>query len=229
MKKILLTCLLGAVSTTAMAESHNRPYVGLALGGMNSYHRANLIVATNTNNSFNASKQSFAGGILAGWMFHLASGWRLGVEADYLLTSNEPDASLNNVGGSADRVRFKSNWALGAGVRLGYKVSPATLLYVRAGMEYRKFKTYVAPKTALGINQDTSKTAFAPGVGFEVNLTPNWALGGEFRTAFYGSFTNSSSNVTSVTLKPRVDTYLINLKYKFGPCCHQRHHSQHGK
>ena len=62
-----------------------------------------------------------------------------------------------------------------------------------------------------------SKTAFAPGIGIEVSLTPHGSLGGEFHSAYFGRSSNSGANNSQVTVNPRVDTYMLKVKYKFWP------------
>jgi outer membrane autotransporter protein len=225
MKKTLLSLFVTtAVASTGAVASHVAPYVGLALGGINSHHKVDTTVTGTNKHSFNLSKQTFAGELLAGAMFTVAPAWKLGLELNYSVTSNEPDAYVNRDGSNADRLRIKSNWALGAGVRLGYMVSNSTLMYVRAGIEHRKFSTSFTATTgtANNIYQSTSKTAFAPAIGFEVDLTPHWAIGGEFRTAYYGNIAHRGT-VSEVSYKPRTDTYFLNLKYKFNPLHNHSH------
>lgn len=221
MKKYISAFLTTTIlfSSAALANRHT-PYLGLGVGLVTSHHHVDANTAATSFNSFDLNKQSFMGSILAGWLFRLPGNWRTGLDVDFSLTSNEPDAALNSFGGSRDFVRVKSNWAAGGAVRLGYMLTQSTLLYVRAGFEYRNFHTSLWPiNTALPqINTGRSKVGFVPGIGFEVDLTPRWILGGEFRSAYYGTFSSRNGNITNIIVKPRVDTYMLNLKYKF--CSH---------
>ena len=229
MKKILLGTL-SALAMTSGAIAHSNtmgtPYLGLGLGGMTTHHHvtgSTYNSAANMRNGIDThvSKQSFAGELLAGWMWTMHNNFVVGGELGYSMTANETETTVNNNGGNADRLKVKSNWAFNGAVRVGYMVSKSTMLYARAGFEYRKFDTKFMPgsagNTATTIDASNSKTAFAPGLGMEVSLTPHWSLGGEFRSAYFGSSTNSGTRGSEITVKPRVDTYMLNVKYKFWP------------
>ena len=229
MKKIvLITLATFALShnSSAHMNTYGSPYLGLGLGGITTHHHISgttFRTAPNTTYGIDthASKQSFAGELLAGWVWAMQNNFVLGTELGYSLTSNETNTYTDNNGGSADSTKVKSNWAFNGAVRVGYMVTKSTLFYARAGFEYRKFDTKLnvgSPgNSATNINSSNSKTAFAPGLGLEVHLTPHWSMGGEFRSAYFGSFSNSGSTASQITVKPRVDTYMLNVKYKFWP------------
>lgn len=233
MKKILLGTL-SALAMTSGAIAHGNtmgtPYIGLGLGGITTHHHVTgTTYRTAPNMLYNidthVAKQSFAGELLAGWMWSMHNNFVVGGELGYSMTSSETETSTDVIGGSGDKTKIKSNWAFNGAVRVGYMVTKSTLFYARAGFEYRKFDTKFIPgssgNSASAIDASNSKTAFAPGLGIEVNLTPHWAMGGEFRSAYFGSSSNSGSTGSQITVKPRVDTYMLNVKYKFWPThCH---------
>lgn len=230
MKKhhILLVCGGMMMTTIASASEpqanlspptyRHTPYIGIGIGGINAYHNANISLPAASINKFSLSEQSFSGELMAGWLFRLPSRWQLGLETNYSISPNEADALINGNPGSGTKIKVGSDWAWGGGIRLGYMLSKVSTLYIKAGFEYRQFQTRLYPtiNSAASIDNKLSKVTFAPAVGFEVNVAPRWAVGGEFRSARYGTMTNKSTDQTNTaTIKPRVDTYMINLKYKF--------------
>jgi opacity protein-like surface antigen len=88
------------------------------------------------------------------------------------------------------------------------------------------FGTAYATVADLGIDRSKNSTAFAPGVGVDVNLNKKWTLGAEWRTALHRKVDLDSKKIVTVVakddvggtqnkIKARVDTFLVTLRYKF--------------
>jgi opacity protein-like surface antigen len=97
-------------------------------------------------------------------------------------------------------------------------------------MENRRFKSTASAFGPVGLPADTArntlsfstnKTAFAPGVGVQTNLTKNITGTLEYRVALYGKVSRTlanpdANNVTTVfRFKPRVSTVLASFRYHF--------------
>lgn len=88
------------------------------------------------------------------------------------------------------------------------------------------FGTAYATVADLGIDRSKNSTAFAPGVGVDVNLNKKWTLGAEWRTALHRNVDLDSKKLVTTANdgavrgtqgknKARVDTFLVTLRYKF--------------
>jgi outer membrane immunogenic protein len=133
----------------------------------------------------------------------LRAGWVGGVFADYDFGSNiSGDISLPQHSGSLDH---NSSWAVGG--RLGFLVTPSTLLYGTAGYTQAEFDV-----SDLG-----SKTfeGYFVGGGLETFLRQNWTLKLEYRFSQFGSETIVDDAHVAADLEPSMHTARVILSYKF--------------
>ena len=167
----------------------------------------------------------FGGNILLGWGVRFAKDWHFSAEIDYLLANLDTDNRFANnpAGGTFLNARVRNKGGFGGGIRFGYHLTNEALVYVRAGFENRKFdvdftKKIVPGGDELKENFSFQKTSFVPGIGAEIQFAKNWMLGFEFRTATFGGSgiikNNQGGQVDTIKVKPRINTYLVSVKYK---------------
>jgi outer membrane immunogenic protein len=134
----------------------------------------------------------------------LRPGWVGGVFADYDFGSNiSGDVSLPHYSLSLDH---NSSWAVGA--RLGYLVTPSTLLYGTAGYTQAQFD--------IGNLGSTTFDGYFVGAGVETFLRQNWTLKLEYRFSQFGEETILDSHHISADLEPSMHTARLILSYRFG-------------
>lgn len=169
------------------------------------------------------------GGIFAGYGKTLNSNFYLGAEifARYAHAKPEtktshdqfevnPLSSIPLANLSQSYVKVDSDFSYGGALKGGYLITPKTMFYVLAGIEYTKFNVNVGhmfigtdehiinndailthPFVVNNYSFSKGKVAFMPGVGLETMLTDNFSLKAEYTYACYGdlSKTNSTQNV----------------------------------
>lgn len=111
-------------------------------------------------------------------------------------------------------INVNSDWSYGAALKLGYLVTPKTMIYLLAGVEYSKFSLDVnhtlsseegpASSFSYSYSFDNNKLAFVPGVGIETMLTDKLSLKAEYTYVDYGKFShnNNSSSLISNPSEP---------------------------
>lgn len=134
MKKYLLTTILAtSISSMAIAEPFNGPYLG-AQGGYDSYHldTTGIFPGFSGRADFGGTGGSF--GLFAGYGKTFNNVY-LGGELEGSL--NSADAKLSdNVG---DNFGVKSKNTFGAAIRAGFLLNPTTLLYGTVGAVRSKY------------------------------------------------------------------------------------------
>ncbi len=89
----------------------------------------------------------------------------------------------------AETLKAETNGAWGAAARFGYHMNPTSLLYVRLGLESRQFNinftSGVEASPYINLDKSYRSTAFVPGVGLEVDITPICAVRTEYRLALH--------------------------------------------
>src|SRR5262249_6583470 len=106
-------------------------------------------------------------------------------------------------------VEIKPSWSVGG--RLGYLITPSSLLYGTAG--YTRTEVNV-----LDSFDDPSRSfnGYFVGAGLETFLHPNWTLKFEYRFSQYEDKTMSESAVSRFNLDPSTQSARVVLSYKFG-------------
>jgi outer membrane immunogenic protein len=143
------------------------------------------------------------GTITLGYDRVLRPGWVGGVFADYDFGSNlSADVKIPYHSGSLDH---NYSWAIGG--RLGYLVTPSTLLYGTGGYTQADFDVSdLGSKTFAG---------FFVGGGVETFLRQSWTLKLEYRYSQFESETFADGPVT-FDIDPSMHTARLVLSYKFG-------------
>jgi len=244
MKRIafLALALLGtAAHSETCASNFSGFYAGLQ-AGMNSttgslkidHFRASGADEASSVFSGKPGDKSFVGGLFGGYGLGIGSCTYVGFEA-YLNFSNENNKLLDQTDMSLDyrhfKITAKKNLSGGAKVRLGYTITPQTLIFVGLGLEVAKWQLKCEnvqtenPQTGIEIvtKKNRSLASFAPSIGLEAFLTKNLFVRGEY-TYVVGSKQKLSPQ--QVTLIPTTSTaevkanldqqrFTLGLGYKF--------------
>lgn len=223
MKKVLLAGAVSAVALTSVVQAkvERSPYIGLGLGAVGFRNTININENAVTSHNPNSNKQAAAIGLILGYGVNVDS-FHIGAELDYYYnTSTRAKSDVNVPNGYATGV--SSNGSFGAALRLGYWLSQNHLIYLRGGVEVRRFDFNVDRQGANAlpsVSSHDTRLAFTPGLGFEMKLNDNLSLNLEARTAYYSSKERSATNVAGTTrgkYRPHVDSALLSVRYKIGP------------
>lgn len=221
MKKVLLAGAVSAIAlaSTVEAKVEHSPYIGLGLGAVG--FRNTINIYENASHNPNSNKQAAAIGAILGYGCNVDS-FHVAAELDYYYNSGtRAKSDVNSPNGYATGVA--SNGAFGAALRLGYWLSQNHLLYVRGGIEVRRFDFNVDARgstTYPSVSAHDTRLAFTPGLGLEMKLNDNLSLNLEARTAYYNSKERSATNAYGTTrgkYRPQIDSALLSVRYKIGP------------
>jgi outer membrane immunogenic protein len=237
------------VNAAPAAFSWSGVYAGLGLGA-----RAARTDVTSTFESvqgfdFDLSERAnsrpfdgtaFRASPYVGYLWQATTRWVAGVEADAgfanQTTTREgfTNISLADSQSPGESMAVRTTWDASLRGRIGYLVTPATLLYATGGVAWQHYElnsSCVSEVCAfLGlapavINQSVTKAGGTVGGGIETALGGHWLARAEYRYADYGhsSFTvartatnanfNPSINVFDVAM--RTHTASFGLTYKF--------------
>lgn len=153
----------------------------------------------------------------------------IGAFGEYDFESLGSEATLNVPGNSLSaHADINVNGKASVGARIGYLVSPGTLLYVSAG--YSRISLSDLKLTVTGSNPDITATVNVPslsgvfiGAGAETMLTERISVRGEFRYTDFGSGpvtlpTIDGTNLNdfvSARLAPTMQEGRVSLNYRF--------------
>ena len=162
------------------------------------------IPAAAGNNPMNFKSASGRYGGYLGYNWQFAPRWVVGIEGDYAWANNKsqfigsiPGTAVPNAFITGDNVTRKDKWDAGVRARLGYLVTPTTLLFGTAGASWMATESTVACGTpqlwCTGTNNTTQRVdtvrktvvGWSVGGGIEWMLAANWLLRGEYRYTSY--------------------------------------------
>jgi outer membrane immunogenic protein len=237
------------VKAQAGARSWGGLYIGLGAGARAT--RADAFDAFESQDGFTFNNlldrsrtQSFDGTSAVvnpyiGYNFQFAPRWIAGIEGDFGFGDQATTrdgftlAELHDYQ-PGESTTLKATWDVSLRGRVGYLVTPATLLYATGGVAWQHFEFGSAclsqvcaafAFTPAVVNQAVTRAGGTVGGGIETALGGNWLLRGEYRYADYGhaSFTvarsstnifeNPTINTTDITLRTHTATF--GLAYKF--------------
>jgi outer membrane immunogenic protein len=107
----------------------------------------------------------------------------VGVEGE--ITGSTIKAHNSNLLTAGDNIRVKAGRDLYAGARLGYVISPNTMIYAKGGYTNARFNTDYSVGTAR-IQQGDNLGGFRVGAGVERKLSGNAYVKAEYRYSHYG-------------------------------------------
>jgi outer membrane immunogenic protein len=212
-------------------------YLGANVGGAWSTGDAHWAISPTTHVDpiiQNLKDSSIAGGVQLGYNFQFMPNWVAGLEADWMWTGNKVNQTrFMTVGGNvllADSVTMGRNidWLSTVRGRIGYTVTPQTLLYATGGVTFGQIKydaiAAIPGDPYLAVTSfDKIKTGYTLGGGLEWAMTANWLLRGEYLFYHFGG----ESTIVPVVTAPAVPsafswdetnlhTVRAALSYKFG-------------
>lgn len=235
MKKKFLAKTLALVSLVTLsthAHTHTGIYVGAALGGSALTGKTDLFVNRILNGGVNPLPQSFnttisdkniGGDIFLGYGKRMNCAWIAGEIIASLSSLHARQAFDITATNSQQPLSIRTNHAWGAAINLGYHLHTTTKLYVKLGIETRRFKVNFNATNNLGdplssLNKNYHSTAFVPGLGIETELNHRFSLRAEYRTALHSKKTVSVSGVnpitTSVKTNPTIHYFNLGLTFK---------------
>jgi outer membrane immunogenic protein len=212
---------LAALAISASVASAQNPpapfswtgiYVGAGIGGGAAIHDQSLnVFGLGTVLTDSSAGQGFLMTAIAGYDFRVNRSVIAGVFFDFDLSNMSTSSDIPILFTSADH---RYSWALGA--RIGYLVSPATLLYVAAGYTRAGFDF----GTLGGIEQigDVDLHGYFAGAGVEAQLIGNWSLRGEYRFTQFQPETvlHLCGCGDTVDVETSMHTGRLSLIYRFG-------------
>lgn len=210
-------------------------YLGVSAGGR--WTTENWTSSGQASHEFESSSARL--GLYGGYNWQVQPGWIVGLEADVAWANNH--ASLASIPGTTgtgktgtSEVKDLSDGGLRA--RVGYLVTPSTILFASGGVSWiqnqidvssvtsTRVAHYCAPDTisTSTASDSLSKTnmGWSLGGGIETKIAHNWLARGEYRYSSYGSQQASLMKGTqqiSVDFdKHSTQTLLVGVAYQFG-------------
>jgi len=182
-----LALAFGIAASTAHAAGPG-DWAGGYIGGQIGYAYSDFSL-----NVSNFDSDSVIGGLTAGYLWALGSGWYLGPELQYdwaNLTITDP--ATNSTATFNEMARLK--------VIAGYEIGQG-LLYGSIGYAYANFD-------GVGTFFDGSGDSYVIGLGYDYAIDANWTIGGEY---MFQSFKGIGSGGGDVD----VNTVYIKATYRF--------------
>jgi len=188
MKKILFSLAAGTafVAVPAMAQDVGpvQPFTGGHVEGVIGYDttRAGSSTDVDPNEPNNRSIDGFMYGVGAGWDFR-SNNIVFGPEAEVTWSTAKTkfdDGQFENFGIG----HVKTNRDLYVGAKVGYVVSPKTMVYLKGGYTNAKFDVLNGDGTST-FNRDIDTDGFRVGAGVEQEITNNTFVKLEYRFSKY--------------------------------------------
>ncbi len=206
MKKFTMAVATASLlSATAFADSCASSFSGFYAGAQAGANSATIQVkdkAADTKGSLGG--KGFVGGLFAGYGMGVGSCAYVGAE----LYLNLGNTNISQVDDTGVKSTLTIGYNYGAKARLGYTVSPQSMLFLGLGLERAKMSAKVDGESA-GKKQ---KISFAPSVGMDMFVNKNIFLRGEFTHVFGPKINEKDSDVTSKATQQR---FTLGLGYKF--------------
>ena len=209
---VAATALLSSAALAADLPSRKAPleapvagfsWTGFYLGANVGYGMRNVELSGFGLGLDGVGGKGVVGGLTAGFDWQFAQSWVIGLALDGNLSGIETTVSP----GGLFKAEQKSSWA--ARARLGYLVSPATMLYGTAGYAQSSNKITVGPGS---ISPKYNGTVI--GGGIEHRIGGNWSVNAEYLYTMY----NRKEIVpgAGLFLQPNTGVARVGLNYKFG-------------
>jgi outer membrane immunogenic protein len=193
------------------------------------------LVLTNTADSQPLNSTAFRFGGYLGYNWQFARTWVAGLEGDvgsadktvtlngvflpgpFLLMPGDPSASLST----------RTSWDASLRARIGYLVTPWTLLYATGGPAWLRVGSTATCSTiicgaapVISFSNASTLLGWTVGAGIETRLWGNWFGRAEYRYSDYGDVSYNNNGAFGITAtydeRVRTQTGLFGLAYKFG-------------
>ena len=230
--KSVIIAGLAFLSSSSVLANHTGFYGGVALGGAALTGKSGLLVSRinplgflqPNNYGSRLSDGSITGDFFVGYGKRLNCFW-VAAEAIASLTNLNSKTSLDLSdlnSGQFLSVKTTNGW-VGA-INLGYYLNESLKVYIKLGIESRRFRVNftgvpnAAGDALVNLNTTYTSTAFVPGLGMEVDLTPRFSLRTEYRGAFHQAkivqVTQSATAYTIVKTTPVIHTFTVGFTVK---------------
>jgi outer membrane immunogenic protein len=215
-----------APQRAAPAFSWTGFYVGAGFGyGAYTSSNRDIIATTGADAGFDVSAggTGWLGTVVVGADYQFTDRLIAGIFADYDWTRIAGEVFLLD-GPRTGTLTQESSWA--AGARIGYLVSPGTLLYINGGYSEARFSGINLqfsglPATPCCTQDAATFKGWFVGGGAEAQLWANWFGRLEYRYAAYGSRQirvvnpGGTLHFFQTVMEPTVQTIRVGLSYKF--------------
>jgi outer membrane immunogenic protein len=238
-----------AVKAVPATMSWTGDYAGLGLGAQASQSQltstaatfggAPVSVVSGDTVPFNGT--AFRANPYVGINWQFAPRWVAGIEGDAAFagqTTTLPGFPLGPANGSsldaADSLKVKTTWDASLRARLGFLVTPATLLFASGGAAWQHYDVtstcgsvdcrHQFDLSPAVITNSTTRTGWTASGGVETALGGNWLARAEYRYADFGSTSYKISRFSSFApqnstenfdVTMRTHTASFGLAYKF--------------
>lgn len=219
-----------------IAMSWTGPYLGLGLGvraqqvdtaATSELFGVALIPLEKNTVPFNGT--AFRASPYAGVNWQFAAKWVAGIEGDagfadrtVTLSGYPVSPAFGTFHESADSLVVKSTWDASLRARLGFLVTPATLLFASGGAAWQHDEVIStcgsAPCRTLFnlspsvLTNSTTKLGWTLGGGLETALGHHWLARAEYRFADFGTSTYAISRTSHFAPSNTVDTFDVTLR-----------------
>ena len=195
------------------------PWVGLYIGGGLNTTNAQAATAKSTLDLGNTPR-GVVGGVGIGYDFQFAPQFVFGLFAEGALANlNDSGSLVSPIGVGTVSNSMATNYLLAGGARLGWLITPQSMLYLKGGAAGVGEKpNWQVMSVSQGV-QDTAGGWMAGG-GLEHRITNNWSVRLEYEHFRAGDrqfgFTDSSgATVLTASNKTQIDMATIGLNYRF--------------
>jgi outer membrane immunogenic protein len=219
-------------------------YLGGSVGGRWDTETWTTIDTHRTPYEF--SSASPRAGVYGGYNWQFQQNWVIGLEGEFAWANNETSTDFvtglerSKNGSITGTTTVKDKWDARLRGRLGFLVTPSTLLFGAAGVSWLESETDVTATSVwtkrLDCRESITKPASASdstsgttagwtlGGGIETKVLPNWLLRGEYRYSSYGNrhvtllkgAQGGALHSVDVDLgKYNTQTVLVGLAYQF--------------
>jgi outer membrane immunogenic protein len=184
-------------------------YVGAHVGYGYAVTETSLPDLGFTNRFVGLGGRGFTAGALAGYNVMLGPRWLVGLEGDWNWQNIRHRAS--DFGATSE---ISLDWSASVRGRLGYLLTPTTLIYATAGWTWSEVKLSdnLVPET-LSKNVDGAQVGF----GVEMTLAGHWITRTEYLHSFYGRAQFDTLALGQVNVSPWVGVIRSALVYRLGP------------
>lgn len=199
------SALAVSIPAVAQEETPAAAFQGLRVQAIAGYDhtRSGSSVDSNSDNV----KQSIDGVVYGGGVgYDYAVGSHVIIGADAEITGSTASFDTNNSQPNVFTLgRVKAGRSLYFGGRIGYAVSPAALVYAKAGYSNARYNVELANGTSSQTRRlDTD--GYRVGAGIEYKLSKNMFIGGEYRFSNYKRAEFDFNGGTADSNRFRIDT-----------------------
>lgn len=208
MKRVVLTLFAATAISSAQAEMGTGMYLGINASA-NAFTADGTIRDENDDLIYRANLGDHSAGVggylgygvSCGCLYYAGEIGYQFISADFNFADPELTAKFNN--------RHRFDFAF----RAGYKLTPATIAYIRLGGSWGKYKLR---SSVPQFNSSKSHVTFAPGLGIETAIARNWVGRMEWSYDVGRKFSRAVADEGSINLSSvHTQSVRFGIAYKF--------------